>query len=193
MRDGDLTLDGVLDGIWSTLTRARADAKHAWRYPAFCTINADGWPAARTVGLREVVQGDGRLAIHTDVRSAKIDELLAEPRCSLMFYNSRTQEQLRVTGFGVVRSAGDTQKVWEQLPARQHHNYSVQPEPGSEIESWDSYAHGTDEAVFASHFRVIDVSIRQMDWIRLDRPVDGIGHKRASFYLSSGDAKWLVP
>lgn len=193
MSDSNLALDAVLTDIWATLTRAKADAKHAWRYPAFCTISADGWPTARTVGLREASQDVGRLAIHTDVRSAKIEELSAEPKCTLMFYNSRTQEQLRVVGLATIRGAEEAAKVWAGLPVHQHHNYSVQPDPGAEISRWDGYNHGTDPAVIASHFRVIDLAIHHMDWIRLDRPVAGIGHKRAAFDLMAGSSKWLVP
>lgn len=193
MSASDTSLDDVLNGIWTTLVRAKADAKHAWRYPAFCTISADGWPTARTVGLREVAQDKGVLSIHTDVRSEKIAQLGACSKCSLMFYNAKTQEQLRVSGVATIRFAEETSKVWAQLPPHQHHNYSVQPAPGSEIERWDAYSHGSDETVLSGHFRVVDMSIFSMDWIRLDRPVDGIGHKRAQFDVRAGTARWLVP
>ncbi|MEO0498594.1 MAG: pyridoxamine 5'-phosphate oxidase family protein [Pseudomonadota bacterium] len=193
MSDGDPNLVAVLAGIWATLERAKADAKHAWRYPAFCTMTADGWPTARTVGLREVLRDTGHLAIHTDVRSAKIEELLAEPKCSLMFYNARTQEQLRVAGAATIRASDEAVEVWASLPVHQHHNYSVEPAPGTEISTWNGYTHGTDPATISGHFRVIDIAVQHMDWIRLDRPVEGIGHKRAAFDVKAGRARWLVP
>ncbi|MEO0637778.1 MAG: pyridoxamine 5'-phosphate oxidase family protein [Pseudomonadota bacterium] len=193
MTDPDLNLDNVLSDIWLTLGRARADARHAWRYPVFGTIDSDGWPMSRTVGLREVDATSRKLAIHTDVRAAKVQEVIDHSKCSLLFYNPRTMEQLRVTGLAGLRGEAETADAWSKLSVHQHHNYSVDPAPGSEIAAWNDYGHAATAETIAARFRVIDVSVVSFDWIRLDRPVNGIGHKRAAFNLEAKTGNWLVP
>ncbi|WP_375426082.1 pyridoxal 5'-phosphate synthase [uncultured Friedmanniella sp.] len=70
------------------------------------TLGLDGWPAARTVLLSSV--SDVGLRFHTDARSAKVAELAADPRVSLVIAFPERAQQLVVQGDAVPESAAES-------------------------------------------------------------------------------------
>jgi hypothetical protein len=126
------TLDGVLADSLACLARGAADPGSAWRNPTLLTIGADGTPQARTVVLRGFDPALRRLEIHTDTRSAKHAELLANATCGLHGWDHVAGIQLRLTGRASLH-AGDpvADAAWAGLRPRTRQTYRVRPGPGA--------------------------------------------------------------
>jgi len=73
-------------------------------YAQLGTVTAEGFPAVRTVVIRGVLD-DQHLLFSTDARSAKVQDLEAQPTAELCWYFALTKEQYRLRG--VVTMVGD--------------------------------------------------------------------------------------
>ena len=82
----DINLKADLAAMWSLLVRASDDPGDPFRTPALATIGNAG-PSVRTVVLRDVIAGLGRLVCYSDRRSPKIADLRQNPRAEWLFYN----------------------------------------------------------------------------------------------------------
>ncbi|MGA1090093.1 MAG: hypothetical protein ACO3X2_11630, partial [Candidatus Nanopelagicales bacterium] len=60
-----MNLADILDSCWHGLEIATRDRRHAWRLPVLASAGADGWPASRTVVLRQVDRSAPLIACHT--------------------------------------------------------------------------------------------------------------------------------
>ncbi|MGY6410125.1 MAG: hypothetical protein ACXIUV_03735 [Alkalilacustris sp.] len=77
------TLPTLHAEAWARLVRGVHDRRAAARHPTLATVAADGAPQLRTVVLRAADRAQARLHVHTDLRSAKVGDLRAEPRAAV--------------------------------------------------------------------------------------------------------------
>jgi len=68
------------------------------RYLQLATVTPEGYPANRTVVFRGFLAKSDRLILITDSRSAKIQDIQAQPQAEACWYFTKTREQFRIAG-----------------------------------------------------------------------------------------------
>lgn len=179
-----------LSSIWQTLIhevqRGTLDSKHPFRYLTVATAG-NQFPQVRTVVLRQLTT-DLELVVYTDLRSSKVQELLAVPRVSLLFYHPKKQVQVRVKALATIHVEDELAQVnWKLIPERSRSAYQSKLGPGTRIATpSDGWEFSPDH----SNFAVLKFSPLSMEVLQLARK----GHLRVQFDLASGwQGTWLVP
>lgn len=186
------TLAEVEAAIWREIGLALQDSRHEWRTPVLASADGDG-ADARTVVLREVNPEAKALAIYTDARAAKVRQLQARPRCSLVMWSPRLGWQLRLRANVHVHTDGlAVSSRWAGLrmsPAARDYLSPLAPGAALEVAPGESLDHQTADsaATQREHFAVLIASVEAIDWVELHAQ----GHRRARF--TATQAQWLVP
>ncbi|HEX4856259.1 MAG TPA: pyridoxamine 5'-phosphate oxidase family protein [Limnobacter sp.] len=171
------------DEIWKTLVRATVDKKHPWRVVGFATAGPNG-PQVRSVILRGASESERQLVFYTDRRSQKIVDLALDARVSLLFWNSRSNSQLRVTG--VAAEETDPERVaqlWERIPEYSRKDYATLSAPGQVLQDSET---GYDMGNARNNFVVLKVEVQSMELLVLQRE----GHFRIGLELDA-EAHWV--
>ncbi len=177
-------LTALLDRAWSIWARGVADGAAPARLPALATMGAEG-PTARIVALRGAERREGRLNVHTDTASAKIAELAADPRASLLVWDAADQVQLRARVTVQTLTGAAAEPAWARVPEAARHSYGKLPAPGTPLPGPD--AHRTRPA--QARFAVLACRIEAIDVVFL-----GELHRRARYTRSGGwIGQWLSP
>ncbi len=170
--------------IWLELARAATDRHHDWRTPVLATVDGDR-PDARTVVLREVDAAARRIAIYSDARAAKIGQLAAEPRATLLLWSKHLGWQLRLRLLISVQTEGlAVRSRWARLKlSPSAGDYLSALAPGAPLQSPTD----TPPAEARAHFALLEADVEAIDWLEL-HPA---GHRRAAF--DAAGARWLQP
>ena len=195
-------LAGTLERSWRLLETAVADPASPARTPVLISVDADGLAQGRTVVLRDFNRQQRQLKVYTDVRSAKVAQLRAQPNCTLVGYQPDPMIQLRLNTRAVIHHDNElTRDAWTVMPGPNRCNYLTDPDPGSlSVEPTDGRPVITAESVPAqkeneiaySHFSVIVFTVNELEWLYLPRR----GHRRAQFIWDDADSlqsHWLIP
>jgi 3-hydroxyisobutyrate dehydrogenase len=192
---GDIEAD-----IWTRLEDAAGSARNDFHLPVVASVSGD-IPSLRTVVLRAASTAEKKLRFHTDIRSPKVSELLANPSIALLFYHKEHRLQLRVQGRATVDHTSDAVSMaWDATPASSRRCYLSTAAPSSASDSPsvgfpDAFRHrfpSNEETLPGrEHFAVVMVQVQSIDWLWLNHA----GHRRAQFIYHEGgfDAQWLVP
>jgi len=186
------TLAEIEAAIWREIGVAALDHQHGWRTPVLATSGDDGVDA-RTVVLREVDPEAGALAIYTDARAAKVQQLQTQPRCTLVMWSHRLGWQLRLRARVQVHTDGlAVSSRWAALrmsPAARDYLSPLAPGAPLTAAPGDQLVHAAAESAATQRefFAVLIASIEAMDWVELHAQ----GHRRARF--TATQAQWLVP
>ncbi|MBV9748631.1 MAG: pyridoxamine 5'-phosphate oxidase family protein [Acetobacteraceae bacterium] len=188
----NMTLDEVRADAFRRLAHGAAHRRSPFRAPALATANGQGLPGVRTVVLRGFDPATRTLTLHSDVRTAKIEEIRTEPRVVLHTWDGRGQVQVRVWGRAALRLGEAARGDWSRLHPVSRTTYAVAPTPGTPLDdpaSADQQRLPGSEAFL--NFAVIEVVMDSLDWLHLART----GHRRARFTWLGGTetASWLVP
>lgn len=188
-------LHGSLCEAWRLLSRGATDRRSDLHTLTAATLGRDGRPRARIVVLRGVDPDGWSLRFHTDTRSEKFSELLADPRISLTAYDAGSKIQIRVEGRAVLHT-GDAaaDAAWLGSRPMSRACYGVQPGPGLAIAEAGSFILPTDLPATADgrpNFSAVEVQADTLEWLYLA----SAGHRRAMFWRDSLGMKstWLVP
>ena len=195
-------LAGTLERSWRLLETAVADPASPARTPVLISVDADGLAQGRTVVLRDFNRQQRQLKVYTDVRSAKVAQLRAQPGCTLVGYQPDPMIQLRLNMRAVIHHDNElTRDAWTLMPGPNRCNYLTDPDPGSlSVEPTDGRPVITAESVPTqkeneiaySHFSVIVFTVNELEWLYLPRR----GHRRAQFIWDDADSlqsHWLIP
>lgn len=178
-------LDTLLAQVWLRLVRGVGDRHSAARHPTLATTSAAGWPEARTVVLRAADPALGTLDMHTDLRSAKVTALWADPRATVHVWDTTAQLQTRAEVLVEVLTGDAVAAIWSRVPDPSRQSYGTQPAPGVPIARALAYDKRSDAAVFA----VLRCSVVAFDVLHL-----GPEHRRARFARADAWAgQWLAP
>lgn len=187
-------LDQTLAEIWRRLARGAVDRRSGFHAPALATVGADGRPEIRTVVLRRADPTSAKLFIHTDIRSAKTSEIVADPRVSVHFYDPSAKIQLRLAANASLhRGDAIAATAWERTQRMSRICYQIMVPPGSSI------AHPADIAFDAEQTRdgaasfcVVALAVTAIEYLYLA----AAGHRRARFAREPDGpfrGGWLVP
>jgi len=189
----DLTWDStdlevVWGRVWEGLETATRTPGDAWRTPVVATAGDAG--GGRVVVLRQV-DGEARsLTFHTDLRAPKVSALRASPWLTWIFYEPRTQVQLRVRAAGTIH-AGDAiaAEAWDRVPAGSRKNYTTAEAPGTERPH--PMAGEYLEKTGVERFAVVRTVAESVDWLWL---AEG-GHRRARWEWNGAIwvGRWVTP
>lgn len=171
--------------VWARLVRGVGDRHAPARHPTFATVSTDGRPQARTVVLRAANEAAGTLDIHTDLRSAKVTALRANPRAELHVWDTSAHLQTRVEVTVTILTGDAVAAHWLRLPEVARLNYGTTPGPAEPIASSLDYVKEPDQTIYA----VLHCTIEAFDIVHL-----GPHHRRARFdYKHHRLGQWLVP
>lgn len=174
---------------WATLSDAARDPQAEFRYLALCTLDAASRPQARTLVLRQADSVMRTLTFHTDVRSPKWQEMMANPQVTVLGYALQTRLQLRLQGR--VEQYADGSEIasaaWSRLPAHTRNTYTGGP-PGEEREHEDraAAASTTDEAG-RQHFGVVVMRVSTLEWYQLQKE-----HNQRALLTYSTDGALII-
>jgi len=183
-------LSATLAEAFRLLSRGVADRRHGFHTPTLASIGLDGAPMARTVVLRGFDASTRTLRIHTDGRSAKCAEILAEPRVALHCYDTAAQVQLRIAATARLHAADPVaEAAWAGSRSFSRMCYAADPPPGTPIPA--PLPAPTDPEAGRPNFVAVTLSMRALEWLWLD----AAGHRRARFdFAAEGiDASWIAP
>jgi hypothetical protein len=126
--------------------------------------------------------------VYTDVRTAKVRDLLETPRVSLLFYHPKKQVQVRVKAIATLHLEDAlAQEHWKRVPEKRQSEYKSGLVPGTRIETPDL---GWETQSESTHFSVLKFSPLSIEVLQLARE----GHLRMQFELAAGwQGTWLVP
>ena len=171
---------GVASRVETHLSEGLRDSRHPFHWPSLATVGVDGTPASRVVVLRGFDPALHTLSVHTDSRSAKVTELAANPRATLLFYDHGAQFQARaavtvaIHHMDAVAEAGwANQRDSSRANYAEPHPPGVEMAPDAPVEPAPPVAVG-DRDKFAQ-FIVLVCRIESMDLVEL-HPA---GHRRA--------------
>jgi PPOX class probable FMN-dependent enzyme len=150
--------------------RSRPDS----RYLQLATIDAEGYPANRTVVFRGFVEASDLLRIVSDTRSSKVAQIQAQPMAAACWYFSKTREQFRLRGELTLITAETAaaedqnmrQQLWQNLSdaARQQFTW---PTPGQVRQDSAFPAEPPDHQTPLPHFCLVLLQPNRVDHLAL--------------------------
>lgn len=188
-------LQAVLSEATRLLSRAVADRRSPMHTPTIATIGLDGRPRLRTVVLRGFDPSRRELRFHTDVRSAKVAELRAEPRMGIHVYDPGARIQIRLAATATLHvDDAMADNAWQASQPMSRVCYGTEPGPGTIIGEGGAFSlpSGPDEvAAGRPNFVAATGIIDELEWLHLAAS----GHRRALFrWDGTGcQASWLAP
>lgn len=175
-------LHHIESACWREIERAARERGHAWRVMALATVGAAG-AEARCVVLREARTTARELLFYCDDRSAKVEQLRAQPAGTLLLWSAPLGWQLRLrVQLSVLDDGLEVSSRWARLkltPGAQ--DYLSPMAPGMPVGT-PGQARGA-----RAFFAVVKAEVKAMDWLELHEQ----GHRRALF--DADGARWLQP
>jgi len=194
-------LPATLRKLETLFSGAQSQPDHPFRKPFLATIGQDGHPKSRIIILREVDWGEKTLRLHTDVRSAKVAEIRANPNVNLAFYHAGEEIQVQLSATANVHTDDAyADQAWEASSPSSLRAYLANALSGAVSKTPISGLPAEVEGFLPSrgqveagrkNFAAIEVKVRQIEWLLLSPS----GNRRARFEIEQ-DAwagTWLVP
>lgn len=185
-------LDATLSGAFRLIAAGVADRRGPFRTPTLATVGLDGTPQQRTVVLRCFDAEARTCEVHTDRRSAKVAEVLREPRVALHAYEPAAAVQIRLSGLATLHHGPDAlaDAAWAAAHPSSRLSYASDFVPGSTVP--EPPPAPTDSAAARDRFAVLLLRFDALEWLWLAPH----GHRRARFAWDAEGrlaATWLVP
>lgn len=199
-----LQLEAVQADCWRLLEQAVTDRDCGWRLPVLATRTAAA-VRQRTVVLRAVRAAERQVFLHTDIRSAKVQQIQEHPDVSLLFYDHARGVQLQLSGRATLHThdaAADT--LWQHSPPEALRMYLGLRAPGTPLTepctNLPPHVRGRipergEIEPGRPQFAAVAVTVQQAEWLLLSRD----GNLRARFCYDvaavedSLRAEWLAP
>lgn len=188
----DDSLAAIADEAWARLARGAADRRTAFHQMQLATLTPQGWPDLRRVILRAVDPAERRIGFHTDQRSAKAADIMADGRVALHLWDPRAELQLRLWGQAAIETEGAAvEAAWARLAPHQRRVYFRAHAPGTALRD-PAEADPADTPPPEGHgaFALVAVTVARFEWLHLR----ATGHRRARFDWQKGwTGRWLAP
>jgi pyridoxamine 5'-phosphate oxidase len=159
------------------------------RYLQLATIDSQGYPANRTVVFRGWQEPQSNLQFVTDLRSAKIPQVLHSPQAEACWYFPKTREQFRLRGKLEIVDLASKQRLlaWQQLSAAARSQF-FWPPPGEPRLAQVAFATGDlpDDVEPPESFGLLLLIPQRVDFLELR----GEPQNRCLYELCDGD--WSI-
>jgi hypothetical protein len=182
------SLHTIQAACWQELVRAAHEREHPWRLMTLATLGPEG-ADARTVVLRDVDAGSQAVVFYSDDRAAKVRDLSADPRATLVLWSHVLGWQLRLRCAVEVHTGGlEVSSRWARLKLTPAARDYLSPLPPGAPFGHD--ARFEPDRASRGHFCVLRAQVRSMDWLELHAD----GHRRARFTAGQQPpGQWLAP
>ena len=180
-------LDDVRFKVAKELQSAVNDTGHPFRFLVLSTVSGQQ-PVSRYVVLRQATETLD-CYVYTDARSGKVEDLRANPRASLLFYNPLLRAQVRLMGSVEIHHQDKLAEVaWANI--NDHRPYAAILTPGKVIDQPEQ-AYEWSKGIDNKHFVVLKLKCQMMEVLQLN----GCEHIRASFNRDGDSWKgnWIAP
>jgi len=179
-------LAGLYETVWQYLEDGAARPGTPARFLAFATAGQTGGAEVRMVVLRGADRDRGELVVHTDTLSAKVAELRADPRASLLMWDPAEKLQIRLRVEAGIDTGAVVGEDWERIPHKARRVYGNAPEPGDPMASPQALTVSPDPRRFA----VITGRVMEIDALHLGVEI----HHRALYRRRDGwQGQWIAP
>ncbi|MEM7743340.1 MAG: pyridoxamine 5'-phosphate oxidase family protein [Pseudomonadota bacterium] len=179
------TLAGIWDAAWDELDVAVQTRRGPWRHPVLATIGVVG-PEVRTVVLRLADKQRAAFEVYTDIRTAKVTEISADPRVGLVAWDPDILLQFRVRGTASVTAGAPVAERWDTLPPAARASYAAIVVPGERSVGDDQRTPTPD----ARHFAVVEITASEIELLHLGEE----RHRRGVFRRTDGwNGNWVQP
>ncbi|MEO1677953.1 MAG: pyridoxamine 5'-phosphate oxidase family protein [Pseudomonadota bacterium] len=185
-RDHDpyATLSALFNDIWTRIGRGVADRRAPARHPILATSGVRGGGEARVVVLRAASRAAGTIEVHTDAASAKVAELQADPRATLLIWDEGARLQIRLRLNMSMRPGTEAEWAWVPDPSRRA--YGGTPPPGAALMAPDHH----DPTPSMARFMIVEGEVLEIDALFLG----AARHKRALFRRETAwEGEWIAP
>lgn len=166
--------------VLDLLTRAAHDRKSPLRWPVLATRGA-AYPGARMLVVRGFDREALDVELHTDARSAKLEELTADPACALLFFDKGSMVQLRVDGRAHIPTGAEADAAYARAPESSRSDYTGLA-PGDDPDAPVSPMGEDPRANFAA----IRIRIARADLLVISRS----GHMRRFVDFTCDPPRW---
>ena len=159
-------------------------------------------PILRTVILRRVDIQMKKLYFHTDIRSAKVKEIMAIGLLSWLAYDQSLATQIRLSGKTILHYKNELCKEhWDKTAHHSRRAYMLPDGPGLEIndpentmnDKLETFNYTLEESETGyEHFAVVETNVDWMEWYFTHHK----GNRKAVFQYDSGELKkasWQTP
>lgn len=198
----DITdLPFVEDLCWKILSEAAGD-RHKSMHQIVVSTAVDNIAHIRTVVLRRVEPVEKKLYFHTDIRSAKVNDLASTQKLSWLGYDQTARTQIRLSGPTIIHHKNDICSAhWEKTGHHSRRYYMLQTSPKTELnepstglsDSLRDFNYSIEESEIGfEYFAVVETSVTWMDWYF----THNTGNLKASFEYEGSNiltSKWLAP
>lgn len=192
------TLEDLADLIWRNLHEGAAQAEHPFHVGALATRTEAGG-AVRAMVLRRADAELRQLICSSDLRAAKVKQLQTCSGSEWMFYDARTNVQIRAGGTTAVHSGDALARAgWETTPRLIQAHYASPLPPGSprpsslaRLGALAQQAAGlVDHEAGWPHFSLLVTTVTSIDWLQITKT----GSQHAEFAWKEGAwaGQWLA-
>lgn len=188
MRLSDMSAAAIWGTVAADLAAAASSARHPLHLVTVATVDATGAPHARTVVVRGFDADLREVRFHTDIRSPKVEQVSADDRVALHWYDSSRRLQLRIPARGTLHH-GDAiaRAAWDASPPMSRACYTTRDAPGARIEAFPCAPlppAATDDGGFAS-FAVVCCRFDAVELLALHAS----GHERVRLRFSDAEPR----
>ena len=128
----------VLKNEIKHLKNALKNSQDPYHYFYLSTINKNS-PQSRTVVLRSINENPLKLYFNTDKRSNKINEIIKNPSCNVLFYDNLRRIQLRLSCSAILHHKNElTKRIWKNTALQSRKCYMAPYAPSSKLEKWEA-------------------------------------------------------
>jgi len=192
---GNTGLGQVLSTVWMCLREGAAPGRSPYSVAQLATVGTDGTAKVRHVVLRRVCEDTSEITFHTDVRSAKVAEINANPNVSIVAADLEKNIQIRLEGTASIITDGPVKRsAWDASRDHSLVLFRNPLVPGTPVDNPSdgqpaSEQHNRDDGY--ENFCVVAMSVNHIDW--LDLSADG--HERARLMRTGSGwcGTWVAP
>lgn len=186
---------------WQILSDAVKDRNHPMHTVVIGTV-AGALAQMRTVVLRRVDIDARKLYFHTDIRSAKVEQIRATGQLSWLAYDPSRRSQLRLSGPTILHHGDELARLhWEKTQHFSRRCYLLPDGPSKPLmqdvavadERLSSFSYSKEESEAGfDHFVVVETQVDALEWYY----TYSRGNRRALFSYHQGNlvnSTWLTP
>lgn len=188
-----LNLTDGYNRVWQELAVAVKNRRHGFRAFTLATVDAQGFPQARTMVLRGANPESRTIRFHCDARSPKTSELRENPAACAVFYG--TDEKLQVRAYGAVtihRNDSVSEEAWSEMQPMSRDAYRTPFAPGSRRVEEDRDRESLPPPDAYKNLVVCNLTVSRLEWLSLSSE----GHERVRHDLASDgglSSHWIHP
>lgn len=188
-----MNLDEIYQHIWNSIRVGASPTRSPFTMWQLATLGLDGSPQIRSIVLRGADENARLLTFHTDRRSAKVKEIEADPRVSLISLDLENYAQLRVSGIAILsQDQNEMQRLWDEARPHTLILYQAPLAPATAIDNPEQgHVQQASEKSGFEHFALIQIKISKVEYLDITPG----NHQRSLFTYVEGQwrAQWIAP